>query len=177
MVINTALRDGRKDVVIHFGNLIPIAFSQVMKNLYHILSNDAFNRPPPFHSVGKKHFSLKAFLLDTFLSTFYFRFSMRKPLLSKTKQKEIAEKRIRILFEQAQEMFPLNKALANRYVSLARKIAMKVKAKIPLELKRRYCKHCYRYLMPSVNARIRTRRGKVVISCLECKKFMRIPLK
>ncbi|MEK6900937.1 MAG: ribonuclease P protein component 4 [Nanoarchaeota archaeon] len=102
---------------------------------------------------------------------------MGKPLLSKTKQNEIAEKRIRTLFAQAQEMFPHNTALANRYVSLARKIAMKVKTKIPLELKRRYCKHCYRYLLPGVNARVRTRQGKVVISCLECKKFMRIPLK
>ena len=30
---------------------------------------------------------------------------------------------------------------------------------------------------PGVNARVRTRSGKVIISCLECKKFMRIPIK
>ena len=53
---------------------------------------------------------------------------MSKPLLSKSKQKEIALQRIKILFQQAEEMFPKNKALANRYVSLARKIAMKVHA-------------------------------------------------
>ena len=102
---------------------------------------------------------------------------MSKPLLSKQKQKEIALQRIIILFRQAEEVFPKNKALADRYVSLARKLAMKVHAQIPRELKRRFCKHCYVYLKPGVNARVRTREGKVIISCFECKKFTRIPLK
>lgn len=102
---------------------------------------------------------------------------MSKPLLSKHKQKEIALQRIKILFQQAEEVFPKNKTLANRYISLARKVAMKVHASIPQELKRKMCKHCYRYLKPGVNSRIRTRAGKVIISCLECKKFARIPIK
>jgi len=102
---------------------------------------------------------------------------MSKPLLSKPKQKEIALQRIKILFRQAEDTFHKNKVLANRYISLARTIAMKVHAQIPLELKRRMCKHCYKYLVPGTNARIRTRDGKVIISCLECKKFMRIPTK
>lgn len=102
---------------------------------------------------------------------------MSKPLLSKSKQKEIALQRIKALFQQAEEVFPKNKALADRYISLARKIAMKVHAQIPRELKRRMCKHCYSYLKPGVNARIRTRGGKVIISCLECKRFTRIPIR
>lgn len=102
---------------------------------------------------------------------------MSKPTFSKQKQKEIALHRIKILFQQAEEIFPKNKALANRYVSLARKMAMKVHAQIPRELKRRVCKHCYSFLKPGVNCRIRTREGKVVIYCMECKQFTRIPLK
>ncbi len=101
---------------------------------------------------------------------------MSKPLISKQKQKEIALQRIKILFQQAEETFPKNKTLANRYISLARKMAMKVHASIPKNLKRRVCKHCYKYLVPGVNARIRTRDGKVIISCFECKKFTRIPI-
>ena len=101
---------------------------------------------------------------------------MSKPLLSKQKQKEIVIQRIKILFQQAEEVFSKNKALANRYIALARKLAMKVHASIPQDLKRKICKHCYSYLKPGVNARIRTRDGKVIISCLECKKFTRIPL-
>ena len=102
---------------------------------------------------------------------------MAKPVISKQKQKEIAKERVKTLFQQAEKVFSRNKSLANRYVTLARKIAMKVKLRIPLELKRKFCKHCYKFLMPGKNARIRTRDGKVIISCLECKKFTRIPVK
>ena len=102
---------------------------------------------------------------------------MSKPLISKGKQKEIALERIRKLFKEAESAFPKNKTLANKYVTLARKLAMKVRLSLPLELKRRYCKHCYKFLKPGINARVRTRDGKVIISCLECKKFMRIPIR
>jgi len=102
---------------------------------------------------------------------------MAKPNIQKKKQKEIAKERIEILFKQAEEIFSKNKSLANRYVTLARKIAMKVKIRIPLELKRKFCKHCYKFLKPGKNSRIRTRNGKVIISCFECKKFTRIPLR
>ena len=102
---------------------------------------------------------------------------MARPIIPKSKQKEIARERISRLFAQAAEVFPGNKSLANRYVTLARKIAMKVRMPMPREYKRRFCKHCYRYLQPGVNARVRTRGGKVIISCFECKKFTRIPVK
>ena len=102
---------------------------------------------------------------------------MSKPILSKQKQKEIARERIKTLFQQAEEVFPKNKALAHRYVALARKIAMKVRLRLPKEIKRKFCKHCYKFLQPGINCRIRTRNGKVIISCFECQKFMRIPIK
>lgn len=93
------------------------------------------------------------------------------------KIKKIAEERIKKLFQQAEEVFASDKSLANRYVTLARKIAMKTKVRIPPELKGKFCKHCYKFLTPGINSRIRTRAGKVIISCLECKKFKRIMLK
>jgi len=102
---------------------------------------------------------------------------MAKPTVPKSKQKEIAKERIEKLFFQAEKVFSENKALANRYVTLARKIAMKTKVRIPLVLKRKFCKHCYKFLMPGNNSRTRTRNGKVIISCFECKKFTRIPVK
>ena len=106
-----------------------------------------------------------------------FSYNMAKPTISKTKQKEIARERIQTLFKEAEKAFKNNKGLANRYVTLARKLAMKARIRIPPQLKRKFCKHCYKFLMPGVNARIRTRDGKVIISCLECKKFTRIPVK
>ena len=102
---------------------------------------------------------------------------MTKKILPKKKQKKIALERIKTLFAQADNIFSENKALANRYVTLARKIAMKVKLRMPREYKRKFCKHCYKYLRSGTNARIRIQRGKVIISCFECKKFTRIPIK
>ena len=102
---------------------------------------------------------------------------MPKPNISKKKQKEIAKERINVLFQQAKENYKTNKSLSNRYVTLARKLAMKVRLRMPKEHKRRFCKHCYKYLMPGDNCRVRTRDGKVIISCFECKKFTRIPVR
>lgn len=97
--------------------------------------------------------------------------------MDKDKQKSIAKQRIDILFSQAERIFNEDKTLANRYVQLARKIAMKLRLRMPGNLKRRYCKFCYSYLQPGVNSRSRIRQGKVIISCFECKKFMRIPVR
>lgn len=102
-----------------------------------------------------------------------------KKLHSK-KQKEIkntAKERITHLFEQAKKAFTKDPALSNRYITIARKLSMKYKVRIPRELKRRFCKHCYRYLVPGENCRIRTKNSKVVYYCLNCKKFMRFPCK
>ncbi|MBT4445815.1 ribonuclease P [archaeon] len=102
---------------------------------------------------------------------------MAKPKIPKNKQKKIAKERIVTLFDQAQKQHKENQSLANRYVFLARKLAMKLRLSIPLIQKRQYCKHCYTYLVPSKNVRIRISRGKVVTLCLSCKKFQRIPYK
>lgn len=96
---------------------------------------------------------------------------------SRKKQKQIAQERIKTLFEEAENAFSKNPSLSHRYVHLARKIDMKLKTRIPRELKRKFCKHCYKFLMPGKNCRIRTREGKLIIYCLECKKYTRILLK
>ena len=93
------------------------------------------------------------------------------------KHKDIARERIQILFKEARDVFKKKPRLADRYVYLARKIAMKYKVRIPPELKRKFCKYCHTYLVPSVNCRVRVQRGKVVYYCMKCKKFMRFVLK
>lgn len=112
-----------------------------------------------------------------FICVIIFFCGMPKPFYSKDQQKAIAQQRIQQLFQQAEEMFSSHPELSNRYVELARTIAMKARTRIPRELKRRFCKHCLAFLKPGVNARIRTREGKVIISCLACKKVMRIPVR
>lgn len=85
--------------------------------------------------------------------------------------KKLAEERVRILFNEAKN----NPNMANRYVQLARKIAMKVNLRFPRELKRKFCKHCYNYFQ-SGNYRVRTRDKMVVYYCLNCKKYMRFKI-
>ncbi|MBU3940693.1 MAG: ribonuclease P [Nanoarchaeota archaeon] len=92
---------------------------------------------------------------------------------NKEEQKEIAKKRIEKLFEEAEKT--KSQKLANRYVELARKIAMKLNLRMPKKFKRKFCKHCYNYFKGK-NYRVRTRDGKLIYYCFECKKYTRIPL-
>jgi len=68
-------------------------------------------------------------------------------------QVKIAKERIDILFREAELA---EQKLANRYVFLARKLAMKYNIKLPSEYKRKYCHKCYAYLVPGENVKVRT---------------------
>lgn len=94
----------------------------------------------------------------------------------KKKLKNIAEERIDILFSEAAKVFSKNKERADRYVEMARKLAMKINLSMPVKYKRQYCKHCYSYLKFGDNARKRIRDGKIIIYCKTCRKYTRIPL-
>jgi ribonuclease P protein subunit RPR2 len=103
---------------------------------------------------------------------------MKRPHKRKAnKFTKIANVRILELFRQAELRYHEDKTLSNRYVEIARKIAMKFKIKIPRELKRKYCKHCYEYLVHGDNCRVRINESKVVYTCFNCKKYMRFPVK
>jgi len=94
----------------------------------------------------------------------------------KSDKKEALEK-IKTLFYEAEKQFSKNPSLSNRYVKLARKIAMKFNVTMPREFKRKFCKHCYSYLVPNKNCRVRIHKSRVIYSCNNCKKFMRFVLK
>jgi len=101
-----------------------------------------------------------------------------KYLKNKKLNKTMAKKRIEKLFKLAEEKAFSNKlSLADRYVELARKISMRYRVSIPREFRRKFCKNCYRYLQPGVNARVRLTSGKLVIYCRNCREFTRIPIK
>ncbi|MAF36237.1 ribonuclease P [archaeon] len=88
--------------------------------------------------------------------------------------KKIALERIKTLFEQAETTNDLK--LSNRYVFLARKLAMKANISMPRVYKRRYCKHCYNYFIPNKTCQVRTTKKKIVsYLCLKCNKRTRIP--
>ena len=101
---------------------------------------------------------------------------MAKRIPKKIKQ-EIALEKVKELFKEAKEAFPKDPKLSNRYVNIARKTAMKVNLKFPRILKRKYCKHCYNYLVPSKNCRVRIHKNRVIYYCFNCKNYMRYMLK
>ncbi|MFH1510315.1 MAG: ribonuclease P protein component 4 [Candidatus Woesearchaeota archaeon] len=101
---------------------------------------------------------------------------VRPPVDKKVREaKAVVAQRIEFLIEKAAEVASKELCLANRYVTLARTLSMKFNVKIPSRLQRRFCKHCYTFLVPGLNCRVRTREGKVVYTCESCKKYMRIP--
>ena len=87
--------------------------------------------------------------------------------------KPLAHERIAVLFSEAERIFSEQPEYSDRYVELARKIAMRERVRIAPEFRRRYCHHCYRYLVPGANMRVRVRPGHVAVTCLSCKKTTR----
>lgn len=92
-------------------------------------------------------------------------------------RKKLALERVNQLFSEADSVFKEDPKRANRYVQLARKIAMKMNLKLPKEIKRKFCKHCYSYLKPGVNSRVRNYKSRITIYCNNCKNFTRIQIK
>ncbi len=94
-------------------------------------------------------------------------------------KKRIGLERIKKLFVLAEKNFRLKPEYSHRYVQLARKIAMRYNIRMPKHLKRRFCKKCYRYLVPGKNSEIRTRgeQKAVTVKCMECGNVTRYPYK
>jgi ribonuclease P protein subunit RPR2 len=94
--------------------------------------------------------------------------------------KHIARQRIQTLCHLANETCHENPNLAQRYVDLARKIAMAAKVRLPRAYRRQVCRHCKSFILPGVNCRVRTRQRRephVVITCFNCGKQTRLPMK
>jgi ribonuclease P protein subunit RPR2 len=89
----------------------------------------------------------------------------------------VAGERIDILFNLAEEEASAqNFHRANRYVELARKIGMRYNVRIPRRYKRRYCRNCHAYLVPSHNLRVRISNKKIVYFCENCGHYTRMPM-
>ena len=103
--------------------------------------------------------------------------AVRKPSKKQEWQRDIARERIKKLFSQAEKAFKKKPHLSHRYVALARKIAVRFNIRMGRDLKRRFCKKCYRYLYPGINSRARTNSNQraLVIKCQECGHIMRYP--
>ena len=94
--------------------------------------------------------------------------------------KRIAMQRIKTLFRLAKETVHEDQALAQRYVEIARKIAMAASVRLPKEDRLQVCRCCKSFILPGVNCRVRTKQRRephLVMTCLNCGKRMRMPLR
>ncbi len=89
-------------------------------------------------------------------------------------QKKVALERISELFRQAEATHNEDQGLADRYVSLARKISLRYKVPFSKEQKARFCKNCNSYLVPGKNSRSRITKSRLVTQCLKCKAYRRV---
>ncbi len=92
-------------------------------------------------------------------------------------EEQIARERIEILFEEAAEAFDEHPDRADRYVELARRIAMKHTISLPRSYRMRFCSDCGSYLVPGSNCRVRlnSKHRTKTITCLNCGSIMRFP--
>lgn len=96
---------------------------------------------------------------------------------SRTPQtKKIARERIAVLFSRAEETFSTHPGLSDRYVEIARRIAMRQRIRIDRDFRRQFCRNCSSFLVPGNTSRVRISGGNVVVTCLACKKKRRFPL-
>lgn len=97
------------------------------------------------------------------------------PSPSSPSDETIARERIERLHELAREATAEgNDERAKEYVRLARRVAERNRLSLPRSFTRFTCDRCDAYLRPGTNARIRTRDGRVVVTC-ECGAHARYP--
>ena len=94
----------------------------------------------------------------------------------RSSHQKVAQEHVAELHKMQKEHLHTDRARAQRYTDLIRRISMKFRMRLPREVKRSYCKHCKTVLVPSQNCRVRVQNGKVVYTCFTCKKFTRIPI-
>ena len=97
--------------------------------------------------------------------------------IKKAQQQRIAKKRINYLFQVAKEYFKEDGRLSDKYVRMARRIAMKHKIRLNSLLKRQICKNCHKYLVLGVNSRVRLHKSRLIYYCMSCRHYTRQPVK
>ena len=88
----------------------------------------------------------------------------------KNSKKQIAIKRMEILFNNALSNAKNNPGLAQRQAEIARKISLKFKIKMPFEIRSSFCKKCKQFIAPGIASKIRlgSKPKSIRITCSYC---------
>jgi len=91
--------------------------------------------------------------------------------LGKHQAKLLAQERIVILLQNAVQEIGKDYKLANEQAQLAKKIAKRLRLKLPYDIRQLYCKKCKLFICPGFNCTVRIGRSKIKalrITCLYC---------
>ena len=88
----------------------------------------------------------------------------------KNSKKQIALKRMEILFNNAILNAKNNPGLAQKQAEIAKKISMKFKIKMPFEISSSFCKKCKKFIPPGIASKIRlgSKPKSIRITCSYC---------
>ena len=88
----------------------------------------------------------------------------------KNSKKQIATRRIEILFNNALSNAKNNPRLAEKQAEIAKKISLKFKIKMPFEISSSFCKKCKKFIPPGVRSKIRlgSKPKSIRITCSYC---------
>ncbi|MDP9210473.1 MAG: RNase P subunit [Thermoproteota archaeon] len=91
--------------------------------------------------------------------------------MNKKNIERIATERIEILIDNALREMHNDENLSQSYAKLARKIAMRVRIRMPYLMRQLFCRKCKQFIVPGFNSRMRVGRAKVKcirITCMKC---------
>ena len=88
----------------------------------------------------------------------------------KNSKKQIAMKRMNILFNNAFVNAKDNPGLAQKQAEIAKKISMKFKIIMPFEIRSCFCKKCKKFIAPGIASKIRlgSKPKSIRITCSYC---------
>ena len=88
----------------------------------------------------------------------------------KNSKKQIAIKRMEILFNNALSNAKNNPGLAQKQAEIAKKISLKFKIKMPFEVSSSFCKNCKKFIAPGIASKIRlgSKPKSIRITCTYC---------
>ncbi len=82
--------------------------------------------------------------------------------------KQIVLERMDILIDNAISNAKTNPILSQRQASLARKLSMRHKVRMPYALRMVYCKKCKSFIAPGINSKIRVGRTSIKSIRITC---------
>lgn len=107
---------------------------------------------------------------------FYFNIVINTVILGKQVAKLVGQERILILIRSAFQKIDDDYELANSQAQIAKKIAKRLRLKLPYDIRQLYCKKCKQFIVPGFNCRVRIGRSKIKalrITCLLCNNVYR----